>query len=168
MPSGIARISTKKVETTVSWICCHRAFDTCPFDSAFSEIGSRWACRTTFASRAGRDMPMLFAASTSAGSTPRRPTIVLRATGSSPHSVSAITVGGTPRPAIGTSRPIMASEGMVRMEEVEEDEEAVVVARWPAQSLRQMTTPITTPMSVATAMHWKTTPAWWYASESSC
>lgn len=28
MPSGIAMISTKKVEITVSWMCCHRALET--------------------------------------------------------------------------------------------------------------------------------------------
>ena len=49
------------------------------------------------------------------GRRPRRPTIALRTIGSSPYSVSAMTVGGTPRPTIGISRPIMASEGMVRI-----------------------------------------------------
>lgn len=44
----------------------------------------------------------------------------------------------------------MASDGMVRMVDV------VVVARLPAHSLRYVTTPITTPISVATTMHWKT------------
>ena len=45
-------------------------------------------------------------------------------------AVERITVGGTPRPTTGMSRPIMASDGMVRMVEV------AVVARLPAQSLR--------------------------------
>jgi len=67
-------------------------------------IGGQASGSSTFSSRAGPDMPMPFAASTSAGSTPRRPTI-------------------------GISRPIMASDGMVRMVEV------VVVATPPAQSL---------------------------------
>lgn len=71
---------------------------------------------------------MPVAASTSDGSTPRRPTIALRTTGSSPYSVSAITVGGTPRPTIGMSRPIRASAGTVRMVAV------VVVARFPDHS----------------------------------
>lgn len=43
-PSGIAMISTKKVEIAVSWMCCHRACHTCPFDRAFEEIASSSAC----------------------------------------------------------------------------------------------------------------------------
>lgn len=50
--------------------------------------------------------------------------------GSSPYRVSAITVGGTPSPTIGMSRPIMASAGTVSRVAV------TVVARLPAHSLR--------------------------------
>lgn len=117
---------------------------------------------STRTSRAGRDMPMPLAASTSAGSTPRRPTIALRTIGSSPYSVSAMTVGATPRPTSGISRPIRASEGMVSTVEVE------VTASVPAQPLRYVSTPIRTPSTVAITMHCKTALACWKASVSSC
>lgn len=73
---------------------------------------------------------MPFAASTRAGSTPRSPTMQLRTMGSSPYRVRMITVGGTPRPTRGISRPIAASDGMVRIAEVD------VIASDPPQPLR--------------------------------
>ncbi len=93
-------------------------------------IGGQASGSSTRRSRAVRDIPMPVAASTSVGSTPRSPTMALRTTGSRPYRVSAMTVGATPRPTIGISRPIMASEGMVRIVAVD------VVARSPAHSLR--------------------------------
>lgn len=93
-------------------------------------IGGQASGSSTLQSRAIRDIPMPLAASTSAGSTPRSPTMELRTTGSSPYSVSVITVGGTPSPTSGISRPIAARDGMVRIAAVE------VMASEPPQLLR--------------------------------
>lgn len=93
-------------------------------------MGGQASGSSTLSSRFVRDIPMPLAASTRDGSTPRSPTMQLRTMGSSPYSVRMITVGGTPRPISGISRPIAASAGMVRIAEVE------VTASAPPQLLR--------------------------------
>ena len=61
-----------------------------------------------------RPRPMPRAASITAGSTPRRPTMVLRVIGSSAYSTSAISTFVRPSPNGPMKMPSSASDGMVR------------------------------------------------------
>lgn len=58
-------------------------------------------------------MPIAFADSMTAGSNSRRPTTVLRMTGSSAYSVRATIEGPVPRPSGVMSRPNSAYDGIV-------------------------------------------------------
>lgn len=101
------------------------------------------------------------AASTTAGSTPDMPTMVLRTIGSSAYSTSAVTVGATPRPSTGISNPSSAKDGMVRIALVS------AVAMVEPSRLRYTATPSSTPSAVAISVHCTTTLACSEESSSS-
>ncbi len=61
-----------------------------------------------------RPIPMPWADSTTAGSTPRSPTTVLRTIGSSEYMTSATITGSVPRPSQPMNSPNRASDGIVR------------------------------------------------------
>ena len=112
MPSGMAMISTKNVEIAVSSTCCHRALDTCPFDSAFSEIASRSACwnhsqvaSSTSDEHAGQERQLLPGQPRSRLRGRVRASALVGRSAPAPSPARPSRVGGSPVPASVEDRP---------------------------------------------------------------